>query len=204
MTAGPVIYKIQDNIGYLYYDSFDHAVTAEQLDAVMAAMKNTKGLIIDLRSNHGGDSRNAELLFSHFITTRRLVKYEVFKNGPGHNDFATPEPYYINPSASYYPAPVCLLINRGCYSTCNDAALYFSQLNNSILIGDQTGGGGGIPNNYLLANGWKLQYTASATMSPDKQYIENGIQPAVQVSISMQDINNGKDPILEKAVQLLQ
>ena len=79
-----------------------------------------------------------------------------------------------------------------------------SELPNVKLIGDQTGGGGGIPYNYILANGWKIQYTASLTLSPEKTTIENGILPDLNVGITSIDEYNGRNPIIERAFQLLQ
>jgi C-terminal processing protease CtpA/Prc len=133
-----------------------------------------------------------------------VVKYDVVKNGPGHDDFNNPKPYYLSPAGQYYANPVVVLTNRSCFSACNDFALYMSGISIVKLIGDQTGGGGGIPNNYLLANGWKLQYSATITLSPVKDNIENGIPPYVNIEISSTDELNGKDPILEKALQFLQ
>ncbi len=203
-SAGPIIYKVENNIGYLYYRSFEDILTDNALDSIIIAMKSTKGLIIDIRSNNGGKAANAEKLFSRFISSKILLKYEVFKKGPGHTDFYEPQPYYISPAGKYYEQPVCVLINRGCYSTCNDFALFMSGLPNAKLIGDQTGGGGGIPYEYLLQNGWKLRYTATMTLSPGKTSTENGVPATVNAGINAQDEQIGKDPILEKAIQLLQ
>ena len=81
-SAGPIIYKVENNIGYLYYRSFEDLLTDNVLDSIMMAMKSTKGLIIDVRSNTGGNAANAAKLFSRFITSKMLTKYEVFKRGP--------------------------------------------------------------------------------------------------------------------------
>ncbi len=203
-TSGPIIYKIDNNIGYIYYGSFENDVTDGELDVVINEMINTKGLIIDVRNNHGGNSKNADLFFERFISQKKLVKYEVVKKGPGHNGFLAPQPYYLNPAGSYYKNPVCVLSNRSCFSACNDFILYMSGLSNVRIIGDQSGGGGGIPYNYILANGWKIQYTGTVTLSPEKTNIESGIAPDVAVVITPIDEASGKDPILEKAIQLLQ
>ncbi len=203
-TSGPLVYKVENNIGYIYYSSFEKDITDEQLDVVMNEMIATKGLIIDVRNNQGGKSKNADGLFKRFISQKRLVKFELIKKGPGHSDFLDPQPYYINAGNNYYKNPVCVLVNRSCFSACNDFILYMSGLTNVQLIGDQSGGGGGIPYNYILANGWKIQYTGTVTLSPEKTSIENGIAPDVPVVITPIDEANGKDPILEKAIELLQ
>jgi C-terminal processing protease CtpA/Prc len=126
------------------------------------------------------------------------------KKGPGHDDYMDPVPYYLSPAGTHYGNPVALLTNRSCFSACNDFVLYMSGLSNVKQIGDQTGGGGGIPRDYVLANGWKLQYTSTVTLSPAKASVENGIVPAISITITPTDETNGKDPILEKAFQSLQ
>ena len=201
---GPVIYKAVDNTGYLYYASFREDMQDSELDALFAALAPTKGLIIDVRSNNGGSLLNVERLFSRFINARKLVRYEVHKKGPGHNEFYEKEPAYVSPAGSYYSKPVIVLTNRGCFSACNDFVMYMSYLPNVRIAGDQTGGGGAVPANYLLVNGWKLQYSSSMTLSPDGISIENGIRPGIVVGITPIDETTGRDPILEKAYQLLQ
>ena len=163
----------------------------------------TRGLIIDVRDNTGGDLVNVEKLFSRFINTRKLVKYEVKKKGPGHSEYADKEPIYISPAVSYYEHPVALLTNRKCFSACNDFVLFMSLLPQVTLIGDRTGGGGAIPADFLLLNGWTLQYSASMTLSPDGVEIESGIPPDYSVDINAIDDANGRDPILEKGFEIL-
>lgn len=203
-VSGPIIYKVVDQIGYMYYKSFANTISDSELDVVFNAFKDTKGIIVDVRNNTGGQSINADKLFSRFIAEQKLVKFEVTKKGSGHNEFYEPTPFYISPAGVTYKNKVALLTNRMCFSTCNDFALYMSQLPNVKLIGDQTGGGGGNPNNYVLSNGWKLQYSATYTLSPAKANIENGILPTHKIDISPSDETLGKDPIIQKAFEILQ
>lgn len=202
-TSGPVIYKIESGVGYLYYRTFADDITDQQLDKILTDMAQTKGLIIDVRNNTGGNTQNADKLVRRFLTERTLVKFEMDKKGPGHEDFLAPQPYFLSPAGQHYNAPVIVLTNRSCFSTCNDFVLYMSALSNVRLMGDQTGGGGGIPRDYLLSNGWKLQYTSTVTLSPVKKIVENGVSPNVSITITPIDETNGKDPILEKAFQAL-
>ena len=202
-TIGPVILKIVDNVAYIYYGSFENDIHDADVEKIFSEIAQTKGLIVDVRNNFGGHSDNVTKIFSHFISEKTLVKYEMKKNGPAHEDFSAPQPFYISPAAPNYNYPIVLLTNRACFSACNDFALYMSNLPNVIIMGDQTGGGGGIPQDYILANGWTIQFTATITLSPDKQNIENGIVPDINVSISPADESIGKDPIIEKAFQML-
>ncbi len=198
-TSGPFVYKIVDNIGYVYYSSFNSTFTDIELEKLIQDISPTKGLILDIRSNTGGSSSNVDRLAQCFLADRKLVKYEKRKSGPGHMDFSDPVPYYLQPGILNYNKPVIVLTNRTCFSACNDFALYLSELPNVQLYGDQTGGGGAIPNNYILANGWKIQYSSTITLSPVKESIENGIQPDVRIIISGLDESRGIDPIIDRS-----
>jgi hypothetical protein len=198
-TTGPFVYKIVDNIGYIYYSSFNSSFTDIELEKLIQDMSVTKGFILDIRSNTGGSSTNVDRLAQCFLSDRKLVKYEKRKSGPGHMDFSDPVPYYLQPGKVIYNKPVIVLTNRTCFSACNDFALYLSELPNVQLYGDQTGGGGAIPNNYILANGWKIQYSSTITLSPGKESIENGIQPDVRITISGLEESRGIDPIIDRS-----
>ena len=203
-SSGPLIYKIASGTGYLYYKSFAEDITDQQIDKVLTDMAQTKGLIVDVRNNTGGRTENADRLSKRLITARTLVKFEMSKKGTGHDDYTSPQPYYLSPAGTHYGQPIVVLTNRACFSACNDFVLYLSGLPNVTQIGDQTGGGGGIPSDHILSNGWKLQYTATVTLSSAKVSVENGIAPDINITISPSDESNGKDPILEKAFQILQ
>jgi Peptidase family S41 len=200
---GPVIYKVVDSLAYLYYASFRDNISDEEVDKLFASFSTTRGLIIDVRNNTGGTLSNAEKIFSRLINSEKLVKYEMVKKGTGHIDFYDKQPYYVKPAGNYYSKPIILLTNRTCFSACNDFALYMSYLPNVRIVGDQTGGGGAIPANYILVNGWKLQYSASITLSPENLSVENGILPDYAVGITPLQDAIGSDPILEKAYSLL-
>jgi Peptidase family S41/Tricorn protease C1 domain len=202
-TSGPLVYKITEGVGYIYYSSFANDLSDEQIDIVINEMKDTKGLMIDVRNNTGGNTVNADKIFSRFINSATLVKYEKIKKGPGHDDFYDAQPHYVSPAGNTYGKPVAVLTNRKCFSACNDFVLYMSQLPNVKLFGDQTGGGGGIPHQYILANGWNIQYSATLTLAPDKKFIENGIPPDESITITPIQESNGVDIIIESAFQHL-
>lgn len=202
-SFSPLLYKVVDSVGYVYCGSFSEDISDNALDSVFKLISKTKGLILDVRDNAGGSSVNSDKLFRQFIATRQLTKYEKGKKGPGRLEYLDPEPFYLNPGYQYYNKKICVLINRTCFSTTNDFVLYMSGLSNVTLVGDQTGGGGGIPYDVQLSNGWKLQYTATITLSPQKQPIETGILPDIPLQITSADEANGRDPIIEKAFEIL-
>lgn len=200
---GPFMLKIQENVAYLYYSSFQNDIRTEDREKLLSKLEGTKGLILDLRDNSGGSLKNVKALSSFFMPDRTLVKYERFKVGPGHEELSDPQPFYTEPSASTYQQPLVVLTNRRCFSACNDFVLMMKSVPGCRQIGDQTGGGGSLPAEYVLSNGWRLRYSSSMTLSPAGESVEPGIQPDLKQDMSPIDEINMYDPILERAFQLL-
>ena len=73
------------------------------------------------------------------------------------------------------------------------------------MIGDTTSGGlGGQPITRELPNGWVYRIPTARELTPEKEIFEGvGIPPDIAVWITEQDSLNGKDTILEKAIQIL-
>jgi hypothetical protein len=116
--SGPLMYDIIDSVGYVFYRSFESTISEENIDFLINYFKDTKGLIIDIRSNGGGDSENGDIIESRLLITKTLVEYIYYKNGPGHNDFTSPQELYILPKGNaQYTKPIVVLINRDCISS---------------------------------------------------------------------------------------
>ncbi|HET6244744.1 MAG: S41 family peptidase [Bacteroidetes bacterium] len=201
LTTGPLIYTIIDSTGYIYYGNLSESVQPEHLDIVMKYLNNTKGLIVDIRNNPGGEVLSAERVAARFNPQNKLIGYWLFKKGPGHDDFTSPIPYFLTSSGeNAYTKPVVLLVNRMCFSAANDLTLMFKALPQVTIMGDTTGGGGGIPMHTEMPNGWIIGFPTTRTLSLEKENVENGIAPHVLVYINEQEEKNGKDPILETAL----
>ena len=165
-----------------------------------------RGLIIDIRSNGGGDLTTAERLAGRFVHEKTLVGYMQHKTGTEHNDFSELKEMYLEPSSNVrWHKKVCVLTNRSVYSAANAFAVWMHELPNVTLVGDHTGGGSGMPLNNSLPNGWSVRFSACPMYDNQKQQTEFGIDPDVKVSLNY-DLTYGdepKDDIIEAARQLL-
>ena len=134
-----------------------------------------------------------------------LVGYVQHKTGPGHNDFSTMEPRYLEPSANMrWQKPVVLLVNRGVFSAANEFTMYMKALPQVKIVGDHTGGGSGMPFSSSLPNGWVVRFSAIPMYDAQRQSCEFGIDPHYNVSLTQEDFLRGRDTIIEFARQLLQ
>jgi hypothetical protein len=202
--TGPFLHTIIDSVGYVHYRSFSQSISRNSLSLLLQWMQNTKGLIIDVRNNGGGDTRNAERLAAVFTSEEILTQYWLYKNGPGHDDFSHPEPRYLIPDAELnYSRPVVVLTNRKCYSATNDFVLIMRSIPGVTILGDTTGGGGGLPFNSELPNGWQYRFSTTMTIAPDGFNVESGIPPDVNVQMDPAEEANDEDTIIDAAIQLL-
>lgn len=212
----------KDSIAYLRYSSFDATIGATNLDYVLSALRESNGLIIDVRNNGGGSLTNVPILAERFCTEKTLYAYVSHKTGKGHSDFSTPEPLYLEPAeqgrvgwdASTYP--VVVLANRHTYSAANNfvqamVALDGTQTTDSVgqqhpkiikICGDRTGGGSGMPFESVLPNGWPIRFSACPMLDKDSRSTELGIDPSEGLQLDMDSLHayaDHKDDIIEAA-----
>ena len=195
---------LDDNIGYLYYESFANDIGEGGLNEIINHFAFCNGLIVDIRSNGGGNLTNAERLAARFCNEKTLVGYMQHKTGKGHSDFSGMEPQYIEPSSNLrWQKPVVVLTNRGVFSAANDFVKYMKCFPNVKIVGDQTGGGAGLPFTNSLPNGWTVRFSACPSYDKDRQQVEFGIRPDYEVSQTDADFLAGKDSLIEFARKLL-
>lgn len=203
--SGGMKYKIlDDNIGYVYYSSFESGIGDSNLDEVINYMMLCRGLIIDIRDNSGGLLTYAEKFAARFLNEKTLVGYMQHKNGKEHSDFSKMEEQYLSPSNRLrWQKNVCLLTNRSVFSAANEFTKYMKCCPNVKVVGDYTGGGAGLPMSNMLPNGWYVRYSACPMYDREKQSTEFGIAPDYNIGITDEDFANGEDTIIEYARKLL-
>jgi hypothetical protein len=198
--ASGLKYKIlDDNIAYIFYESFQDPIGEGNLDYVVKKLEGCHGMIIDIRDNGGGSLTNVDILAARFVNNRTLVGYIRHKTGKGHNDFSEPYPRYLEPSQRLrFQKQVVVLTNRRCYSAANDFVNTMKALPNVCILGTSTGGGGGLPFSAELPNGWSVRFSASPMLDVNRQNIEEGIAPDEYAGFEMQDFKD-QDPVIEQA-----
>lgn len=203
--ASGLRYKVlDDNIGYIRYESFSDGIGSGNLTEVLNYLLLCRGLIIDIRNNGGGDLTNAEKFAARFTNEKTLVGYIQHKTGPGHHDFSEKEPRYIEPAAALrWQKPVCVLTNRHVFSAANEFTLYMKAMPNVKIVGDRTGGGAGMPFSSSLPNGWVVRFSAVPMYDALHQSTEFGIEPDYPVELQFEDVLRGEDTIIEYARKLL-
>lgn len=203
-TNGIKYTELTDSIGYMYAESFASGFNTDNLSLMFLNLKNCKGIVLDIRNNGGGMITAAEKLASSFTNVKIHSGYIKHKTGKGHNDFSAPEKIYLEPTEGIaWLRPVVVLTNRGVYSAANHFVMLMRELPNVLVVGDRTGGGGGLPFNSTLPNGWSIRFSACPVLDAQGNDTEFGIEPDLPADITTEDWNNGRDTMIETAKQII-
>ena len=110
------------------------------------------------------------------------------------------EEQWLEPTSGVrWQKPVAVLTNRGVFSAANEFVKYMKCCPQAIIVGDHTGGGGGLPFSSELPNGWSIRFSACPMYDKEGQITEHGIDPDYFVSLTDEDFARGRDTIIEEA-----
>jgi carboxyl-terminal processing protease len=218
-------------IGYLRVDAFDDDGAA-LADQAMEALRNTSGLIIDLRANQGG---NASAL--------RLASYFTGEAGPGlillgreylQRLGRTPTPADVRAApraartyttaqvgealranggavaiwtedlgAQRYTRPVVVLIGPETASAAEGFAWVMRLRSNATLVGRRSQAALLSADRIEFSPGWRVRVPTAGVWAPDGQdYGDRAIEPDVAVPIDPSALCEGRDTALEQALAI--
>ncbi|WP_187696590.1 S41 family peptidase [Xanthovirga aplysinae] len=198
-----------ENIGYIKISTFTPTLSLsdfEVIDKVLSNLSTTEGIIVDLRSNSGGEFAHHHAVLSRFIDKQLVSMKLQSRNGPNHDDFGPYIEGVISPQGPYqYVNPVVILTNRRTASASELFTMALKDLENITVIGDTTAGSIGYFIGRELPNGWVYSITTALTSDRNGiSYEGMGIPPDEVVWISKADSINGIDTQLEKAIDWLE
>lgn len=193
---------IDADVGYVRVHSLGGSGHGTDTDYVLDQLAGISALIVDTRSNGGGNDQNGEAIAARFVDATHLYRRVRYRDGPNHSDFGPYLDSFISPAGSQsFQGPVAVLTNRGTVSSAESMVLAFAVLPTVVSIGDFTGGGSASPEQRTLSNGW--QYTVSRWIEyrPDGTTFEGvGLEPDIRVDISAADAAALRDTIMDTAI----
>jgi hypothetical protein len=189
-----------DDIGYIYVATLrQEEPVAGGFDEALSYLKETRGLIIDVRHNSGGSDNNSAAIVTRLISSPiDNLPYPAPGGGLNQGPFMYPRGPF------HYTGPVVLLIDGVCFSSCEDFAEMMKHVPTVTAIGDTTSGASGAPQAFALPSGRKINVSTKDIRRYDGLPIEwNGVPPDILVRQTGEDIRQGRDKQLEYAIEFL-
>jgi C-terminal processing protease CtpA/Prc len=192
-------YKLlNNNIGYITLKS----IRAEDIDKIKSDFKNTKGIIIDIRNYPSYFV--PFLLGSYFVSTN--TPFVKFTNGNPNNsgEFTFTPSLEIPKPEETYQGKLVVIVNEDTQSQAEYTAMAFRAGDNTTIIGSQTAGADGNVSQIVLPGDMETWISGIGVYYPDGRETQRiGIVPDIVVKPTIKGIREGRDELLEKAIEII-
>lgn len=188
----------EGKIAYIQFYHFTENSPGEFERVIEEILKEKPaGLVLDVRNNPGGYLEVAIDLASWFLPRGELVVSEDFGNGE--------KKEYRSRGYGYLEEmPTVVLINEGSASASEILAGALRDIQGIKLVGQQSFGKGSVQQLEKMDDGSSIKITVAKWLTPSGHCInEEGIKPDIEIEISEEDIDQMRDPQLEKALEII-
>jgi len=162
-------------------------------------LSGSSKLVLDLRNNPGGFLDAAVEMASWFLPSGKVVVTE---------DFGERKESIVYRSRGYdifsETLEMVILINKGSASASEILAGALSEHGIATLVGETSFGKGSVQELVDITSDTSLKITVARWKTPQGNSIsKNGLTPEYEVEFTMEDREEGRDPQMEKALELL-
>lgn len=156
-------------------------------------------LILDLRGNPGGFLEAAVDIAGWFLPAGNIVVSEDYAGKARSFSHRSPGYDIFNDTLR-----VVILVDRGSASASEILADALDYYGVATLVGSPTFGKGSVQELLPVTDDTALKLTVARWLGPDgKQIPESGIEPDIEVELTEEDFQAGRDPQMDKAVEIL-
>ncbi len=158
-------------------------VLANALDAIATQCVGTKGTIVDLRYNPGGDDRLGIEIASRFVSEDRPAWQKRAFGPGGWTPYAMAS---VRPTTrARLPSPVAVIIGERTISAAETTAVALQSAANAVTVGSAAQGALLDILSKPLPNGWTLGLSNEDYAKPDGKRLEGaGLQPDIRIEVS--------------------
>lgn len=165
---------------------------------------NSKGLIIDMRGYPGDNLRYLYDLLLPIISFPLWVSNNQ-PSFPGNYNWLEYNLEREENNDGYYKSKVVILVDENTQSAGETVSIWFSHAPLSTVIGCQTAGANGnISFDYPLPHGIRFTYSGLGAYYPNGEILQRkGVKIDIPIFPTVQDIKEGKDIWIEKAIEYI-
>ncbi len=186
-----------EGVGYIRIMLFTDRTNTELIDAIEDLQdQGMTHLLVDLRGNGGGLFDAAIDVSSRFLRDG-VVVYQAEKDG--HQ-----QAYDVKGGPTFAELPLVLLVDGGTASASEIVAGALQDQGRALLVGQKTFGKGSVQQAFDLSDGSSVHITSSKWLTPNRRQIDQqGLMPDLEVLITDEDRNQGRDTQFERALEVL-
>jgi len=196
-TPAPTVAPLSNGIAVIAITYFSERTGDEIVSALKDMLAGgAKGIVLDLRDNPGGVLDSAVTVASQFLKDG-IVLYALDSND-------RKETWDVKPGGLATDLPLAVLVNSNSASASEVVAGALQDRERAPLIGNQTFGKGSINHFRQLSDGSAIYISIGRWYTPNGREIEgNGLTPDMVVERTEQDVQQGKDPQLDQAIEYI-
>jgi len=192
-------------------------IKEKDITQIKKTFKNAKGIIIDIRNY---PATFVPFLLGNYFSSQNkpFVKFTTGNvNNPGEFNFG--DGLYLNPnkkgiphyldfltpeSENHFQGKLVVIVNEVTMSQAEYTAMAFRAGDNTVIIGSQTAGADGDVSNIPLPGGLKTWFSGIGVYYPNGTGTQRtGIVPDIEVKPTIKGIREGRDELLEKAIEII-
>lgn len=196
---------LPSGFAYVRFNRF-RAPVAKQLKEALSKLKDAPGLILDLRSNGGGDGREGMRVAGYFFDEKVAVARIVTRTGKPPSALfglvSFPKEFQAGERGGrLYSNPVVVLVDEGTGSTAELIANALREQGRAYVVGARSCGCVlGVLDHRELKGGGELAVSEIAFVTPKGRKLEGeGVEPDKSVAFTLRDMRAGRDAALEEA-----
>lgn len=188
--------RLEGNIGYVRFNAFLPPVH-ERFPEALASLRDTRGLIVDLRGNHGGVFEVRKALAEQLNEERVL-----FWSYKGRDSMRE---VYLEPARDAYTGPLVVLIDVMSLSSAEEFSGAMQAIDRAAIVGGRSAGICVVANWMQLSNGATFMYPIEQTQTADATVLEGrGVIPDIEVKLERDLLLQGIDSQLEAAIDYIE
>jgi carboxyl-terminal processing protease len=185
--------RLDGDIGYVRFNAFLPPVHERFAEAV-ASFRDTRGLIVDLRGNHGGFFEVRKALAERLNGER--VLFWSYKGRDSTREV------YLEPARDAYTGPLVVLIDVMSLSSAEEFSGAMQAIDRAVIVGERSAGICVVADWMQLPNGATFMYPVAQTQTADGMVLEgHGVIPDVEVALDRDLLLEGIDSQLEAAIK---
>ena len=189
---------LDNNIGFVTLQT----IKPEDIPQIKEEFKHTKGIIIDIR-NYPSTFVPYRLGTYFTSSPSPFVKFS-FGNIDNPGEFNFSNDAILPSEANTYQGKLVVLVNELSQSQAEYTAMAFRAGDNTTILGSTTAGADGNVSMILLPGGLQTSISGIGIYNPDGGETQRvGIVPDIVVTPTIKGIREGRDELLERAIEVI-